>query len=858
MLNSLEIALSRKLVSNHGVLIHTFWDKCNKPLSNGVLFFTVAGQQKSKPIIVTTANGNPDFPDQKLTNFIRLNSMGQIPEECKIDFIVTDENDKTQLYDIYVFSSEMPIEQLEADAGSVVLARFQEFLVQILNDRPFVETLEFNAVAFDGTKNFFEDGQFNNVTIIENPLIATHGNYGITPNVDYQILPNISQKNPIVRDILSIDNINDSSLDGRPAKCLTIIARNQNQLQPQSRKLNLNFFNSSVIFQTKVDLILFIKTNVPMNIAVELNSLDVAYPLQSFSTSGLGSWERIKVVIQENFLTTPALPITISLVLPQNNFTLSITNIGLYKASDVDIPYAPTTNVSPTPNFPSPVMNSPIGFITMPMTVGRITEYLDDGIAEDKPSEIYADGRAVKRSGEYVYNKDYFAKVPIRIPYQYLYDKIGSAYGSGKDFINAVDMSNFNGGFDYCDIIFHTNDSQFSVSPNFLIGSKINHPFGDPLLISRGYNNNTDYDIQTYFLNESDNLYSLGILVDSGYCSVFTDTEYTTSKKHQIGFTRPNNNQANNKKILTSLSVCKTYQKNFVVIGEENLPETLVVTTTAGRIGQGITASMARLVNKYIDADNSDTSKDFSLRYAIKQNPSATDTLVLNTFRYNAVTTTVPSHTVIYLHNVNFDTNNVLSKKQIIVPMKYQIAGQYAVGFKIIKFAANDLRQGYFELKIKNKTYGCWFNTGNDTPSFSAAAIAAYEDLIEIKITEFTKAGVVKAICDAINSYIFCIPDLRGTYNYATGQGVQSSKLNNIGIDWSNVNNPADMKHFLSNDLKNYINFIPSINNCILSSATSKELASTANTATFLPVSVDHENFTDAERVLTRKYISLC
>ena len=207
---------------------------------------------------------------------------------------------------------------------------------------------------------------------------------------------------------------------------------------------------------------------------------------------------------------------------------------------------------------------------------------------------------------------------------------------------------------------------------------------------------------------------------------------------------------------------------------------------------------MARLVNKYIDADNSDTSKRFSLRYAIKQNPSATDTLVLNTFRYNAVTTTVPSHTVIYLHNVNFDTNNVLSKKQIIVPMKYQIAGQYAVGFKIIKFAANDLRQGYFELKIKNKTYGCWFNTGNDTPSFSAAAIAAYDDLIEIKITEFTKAGVVKAICDAINSYIF-VSLIWGTCTITpTGQGVQSSKLNNIGIDWSNLNNPADMKHFLS------------------------------------------------------------
>ena len=57
--------------------------------------------------------------------------------------------------------------------------------------------------------------------------------------------------------------------------------------------------------------------------------------------------------------------------------------------------------------------------------------------------------------------------MPIRIPYQYLYDKIGSAYGSGKDFINAVDMSNFKGGFDYCDIIFHTNDSQFSVSKFF-------------------------------------------------------------------------------------------------------------------------------------------------------------------------------------------------------------------------------------------------------------------------------------------------------------------------------------------------------------------------------------------------------
>ena len=105
MLN-LVIALKRKLVSNHGVLIHTFWDKCGNPVKNGVLFFAVAGQQRAKPVIVTTANANPELPDQKLTNFIRLNSMGQIPEPCKIDFIIDDADGNTELYDIYIFSSD--------------------------------------------------------------------------------------------------------------------------------------------------------------------------------------------------------------------------------------------------------------------------------------------------------------------------------------------------------------------------------------------------------------------------------------------------------------------------------------------------------------------------------------------------------------------------------------------------------------------------------------------------------------------------------------------------------------------------------------------------------------------------------
>ena len=38
--------------------------------------------------------------------------MGQIPEECKIDFIVTDENDKNSIVRYLCLSSEMPIEQL--------------------------------------------------------------------------------------------------------------------------------------------------------------------------------------------------------------------------------------------------------------------------------------------------------------------------------------------------------------------------------------------------------------------------------------------------------------------------------------------------------------------------------------------------------------------------------------------------------------------------------------------------------------------------------------------------------------------------------------------------------------------------
>ena len=64
----------------------------------------------------------------------------------------------------------------------------------------------------------------------------------------------------------------------------------------------------------------------------------------------------------------------------------------LYKASDVDIPMHLPLMQALLQIFPSPVMNSPIGFITMPMTVGRITEYLDDGIAEGQTKWIYADG----------------------------------------------------------------------------------------------------------------------------------------------------------------------------------------------------------------------------------------------------------------------------------------------------------------------------------------------------------------------------------------------------------------------------------------------------------------------------------
>ena len=624
--------------------------------------------------------------------------------------------------------------------------------------------------------------------------------------------------------------------------------------------------SGGIFYGQKIIFSILIRSNSALNLPIEIivNNVTTLNTGLSLDIKGTGNFEKSLITIEDKYLTSQNDEFAIAIVLPKDKaIQISFTNIGIYKNTElIDISYQQITNATPYPQFPSPVMQSPVGFVTMPMTVGRITEYLDDETPiEDKPSEIFADGRAVKRTDEYIYDKDYFFAVPIRIPYQYLYDKIGSRYGSGADFINVVDATKFGNNLTAFDIIFHSNAPMFSTSKTFMIQPAVMPCFSEPILISRGYASSADYNIKTYFLHEGKNSYSLGISVDSGFCeaSVHGDleTDRYSQKKHQFGYCLPNNN-TNDKADIHSLA--KTSERSFCIIGMNNLIEKLSpasVSTNDTNSAMYICGStIAQTGNhKFIKKDADDSTSNYSLRYCVDlASIQVTATSSFAVYKKSTSAGIIPSHAVISGHNIDFKTENVLTKQQNIIPMKYQIAGEYAVGFKITDSSQTALRRAHFKITIKGSVYGCWINTGNDSSPFGANEASTFKDVIEIRVTDFTKQGLIDAICNTINSYIFCIPDLRGTFNFSTGVGLQSSSANNIGIDWAS-DITSTIKPIITRDFANYINFLPSINNC-------SSINATLTTSTVLgnatPLSIDYQNFNNIPKILTRKYISLC
>lgn len=906
-------ALQRKRTPNNKVLIYTFFKTCDRVNGNGVLVFTKAGTTDLKPVIITIAHANPEFPDIELSNYIRLNAFGQIPEDLKIDFIISDERGLEELYDIYIYTSDLKIEEFDERFVFRPKAKeYRQFLLQVLNDRPFLND-DFSTINGENTSinNLVQFGQFQAVTLNENPKSIISNKTSIAENIFYFIggenIPDIAL------DKLLISNVDPNwNLESRPLRYLSIEARNKINSVPDSRYLalrfqNANFFNNDlnplvrrsfvISFQARCNQVLSLNLFM-QRVYGATSSLPVALD-QDRPIVLSDEWKKFSIICSaENttFFENPT-ECFLLLSLPASNiynaYKVDITNLLVF-FGDQEISY-PSTSISTNqsqeliPQSYSPVINSPQGYMPLPLTIGRITEYLYEPNPQDKPTEIYADGRAVKIKDYYNYSINYSTN--IEIPYRWLFEKYKDRYTSGKNFINAMSPQNSN-NLDalswrgITDFIIHTNDKGVILNALDFIDTRGNNGIFDKVnIFSYGYNDSKDYNIETYFVKENSTYLSLGIMVDSGFVPAILDNanfqKYIFSeRKHQIGNTTCNNAPNANKNPALDApkdqeySVSQINERNFVLWGNKSLPTTLFIPSTATdatRYAKCITANSTMTANnfKFINANAQDATTNFSLRICIDKTNLVGTYPAFRTFS-NVATPNNQNHAVISCYNPDKTNSIVLTQNMNIVPLKYQIAGQIAVGILLkTNLSSNDFVNAYFNITVKSKIYTFWYSmNGTDViPDSVKTANPTSEDFIMINISSVdfsSSASITNAIMAGINSYMFCIPDLRGTYNFSAGEGRQSSTINGLDIDCiGNLPNPnpdlvnqiSELKPILTHNFDNYMEFIPALD---IKLGMTGLNSSTADTIVEYPISVKQFNINSLPLTLTNKYISLC
>ena len=129
----------------------------------------------------------------------------------------------------------------------------------------------------------------------------------------------------------------------------------------------------------------------------------------------------------------------------------------------------------------------------------------------------------------------------------------------------------------------------------------------------------------------------------------------------------------------------------------------------------------------------------------------------------------------------------------------------------------------------------------------------------------------------AVNSYIFCIPDLRGMNSFSAGEGKQSSFINGYNIDnLGNIPNPSQalvdeiktLKPILTNNLDNFVDFMPELNlkmalnasdgNALYLRPADTSSAPSNTVSRYYPIDAEHHSINNQPVSLVNKYISLC
>jgi hypothetical protein len=448
------------------------------------------------------------------------------------------------------------------------------------------------------------------------------------------------------------------------------------------------------------------------------------------------------------------------------------------------------------------------------------------------------------------------------------------------------------------DFIIHTNDvASIDNAPEFIDVTGNNNLFAKVNVFSYGYNNHTYYKIETYFIRENSSYLSLGMMVDSGFIEdKLDDNNFNIylygQKKTAIGNTTLNNQIRELTTAKDALySTVKPHNQNFVVWGNTSLPTTLYIAPGSPnnqRYAKCITANslMSNDNFKFINDNtgaSSDTTKNYSLRICIEQADVAQTHEPFQIFQ--AGVGTPLSHATITCYNPDVTDNTiVLTQNMNIFPMKYQIAGEVAVGILLkTNPVLTEFENSYFNIIVKTKRYTFWYSIFGFTevPTVVKTANPTSEDFIMIDMSGVINLAdpmeITERIMRAVNSYIFSIPDLRGMNSFSAGEGKQSSFINGYNIDnLGNIPNPAPtlvdeiktLKPILSKNLNNFVDFMPELNLKMALNASDGtslylrpvDTSSAASNAVsrYYPIDAEHHSVNNQSVSLVNKYISLC
>lgn len=748
-----------------------------RPNSNGYLVFFKAGTMEMKYIYI----GKDDELTQSY--IVKLDARGCIPKDMIVYFNCQDD-----LYDIWVYRESFDVTQDYIPCNSC----HEHSLIEILRNQPTYASIynSNNNTSSTAAINLVQYGEFEK-SLINLPSSSefkeNQARYSLEPLTDYI---NFYYENATsntftdeINDYISIKTFiyPEITTGNNPRNYLDLQLENVKSNILVERYLEL-LFTSSAKFDNK-DFVISFYAKYESVLDVENIEIEFKYARFLRIDSVLANPEKIR-------LTNQWAKYTIQCTLPsrilEKNTEFQDSFAKLYLKINNTFTKANVKITSITVNYgETPVTydkQQEIFNKVAESTVGKIIDYLwiDGSNVRDRETSIVADGRAVLR-------EDYYQLNPSskRIPYQKLFDYIGYRFGSGDQFVNAYSLhamvNNFKSATVLGDVVFQWNYRKFK--PEFNLENSFQ--LMDVFMISTGYDfkeNNIPFSIETSFcFNENEGNFSIGYMADSIYkpyseVNLPSESLLNIQSSKKITALAGLIDLSKNTTVISKTTVfsAKENAKSFGIVGGYSQTKDKDSTSLSNQLAP-ITAKTYNILYENILGDTtSSTTTNSKLNVLLKLNYAGSNPSTDSVTENQIMTNDSGEYTLNICTNSKFGSTENNNEQIAQFVTKYQLEGKCAYALRVKGTKLTDFRGKYFSCETKYKTNKAyfWFKT----TFVEEPPVVGDDPIIPIDLSDnnFSIINVAKRIEEAVNSYLFCVPNLQETILYAVGNGYQT------------------------------------------------------------------------------------